>query len=132
MKTRNNVWKAPMGIFVLFLVFIFVLFIQYIYLSISPNVYGINMKKFASLRNTYAGTLFSKRGTIYDFENNVLATDVASYTVIAYLDESRTGLSTTLYHVADKQMTAEKLSPIINMSVEDILELLNIFFSRSI
>lgn len=125
MKTGNKVWKAPMGIFVIFLVFIFVLFIQYLYLSISPNVYGINMQDFASQRNTYSGTLYAKRGTIYDSDNNILATDVASYTVIAYLDESRTGSSTTLYHVVDKEKTAEALSPIIHMSVDAILNLLN-------
>lgn len=125
MKTGNKVWKAPMGIFIIFLVFIFVLFIQYLYLSLSPNIYGINMEQFASSRNTYSGTLYAKRGTIYDIDNNILATDVSSYTVIAYLDENRTGNSTTLYHVADKQMTAEALSPIINMSVNDILTLLN-------
>lgn len=125
MKTGNKVWKAPMGIFIIFLVFIFVLFIQYLYLSISPNIYGINMQKFASQRNTYSGTLYAKRGTIYDNDSNILATDVASYTVIAYLDESRTGSSKTLYHVADKQKTAEALSPIINMSVDAILNLLN-------
>jgi len=125
MKTGNKVWKAPMGIFMIFLVFILVLFIQYLYLALSPNVYGIDMQDFASRRNTYKGTLYAKRGTIYDIDNNILATDVSSYTVIAYLDESRTGSSSTLYHVADKQMTAEALSPIINMSVESILNLLD-------
>lgn len=126
MKTGNKVWKIPMGVFIIFLVFILILFIQYLYLSLFPNVYGINMQEFALKRNTYAGTLYAKRGTIYDKDENILATDVSSYTVVAYLDESRTGSSSTLYHVADKQMTAETLSPIINMSVEDILELLNL------
>lgn len=125
MKTGNKVWKAPMGIFVIFLVFICILFIQYLYLAVSFNVYGIDMQQFASKRNTYSGILYAKRGTIYDKDNNILATDITSYTVIAYLDESRTGSSTTLYHVADKQMTAEALSPIINMSVDTILSLLN-------
>lgn len=125
MKTGNKVWKAPMGIFVIFLVFICILFVQYLYLAVSFNVYGIDMQQFASKRNTYSGILYAKRGTIYDKDNNILATDITSYTVIAYLDESRTGSSTTLYHVADKQMTAEALSPIINMSVDTILSLLN-------
>ena len=29
------------------------------------------------------------RGTIYDVRGNILAQDVSSYTLIAYLDESR-------------------------------------------
>jgi len=125
MKTRNIKWKAPMVVFTIFVVFIFVLYIQYLYLSLSPSVYGIDMKEFASNRNTYYSTLYSKRGTIYDSDGNALALDVSSYTVIAYLDESRTGSSTTLYHVKDKQKTAEALSPLLNMSVESLLELLN-------
>lgn len=124
MKTRNNTWKAPMTVFSVFLVFILVLFIQYLYLSISPNVYGINMKDFASLRNTYSGTIYAQRGTVYDNDNNILATDVTSYTLIAYLDESRTGSSTTLYHVEDKEATAKALAPILDMKEEDILNYL--------
>lgn len=124
MKTRNKVWKAPMAVFMVFLVFILVLFIQYLYLSISPNVYGINMDNFASLRNTYSGTIYAKRGTIYDNDNNILATDVNSYTLIAYLDPSRTGSSNTLYHVKDKELTASSLAPILGMDEDTILSYL--------
>ena len=125
MKTRNVKWKAPMIVFTIFLVFIFVLFLQYLYLAISPTLYGINMKEFAANRNTYSSTLYAKRGTIYDNEGNSLAVDISSYTVIAYLDESRTGSSKTLYHVKDKKMTAEALSPLLNMEVDTLLNLLN-------
>lgn len=124
MKTRSKTWKAPMGVFIIFLVFICVLFIQYLYLSLSPNVYGINMKDFASLRNTYYGTIYAKRGTIYDSDKNILATDVTSYTLVAYLDESRTGSSEILYHVEDKGMTASALAPILGMDEDDILDYL--------
>ena len=125
MKTRSLKWKTPTVVFCVFLVFIFVLFLQYLYLSLSLNVYGINMQEFASNRNTYSSTLHAKRGTIYDSEGDILANDVSSYTVIAYLDESRTGSSTTLYHVKDKQRTAEMLSPLLNMEVDTLLDLLN-------
>ena len=125
MKTRTNKWKSPMIAFCFFLVFIFVLYLQYLYLSLSSNVYGINMQQFANNRNTYSSTLYAKRGTIYDVQGDILATDVSSYTVIAYLDESRTGSSSTLYHVQDKQKTAEALSPLLNMDVDTLLELLN-------
>lgn len=125
MKTRSIKWKTPMIVFCVFLVFIFVLFLQYLYLSLSPNVYGINMNEFASNRNTYSSTLYAKRGTIYDSQGDILANDVSSYTVIAYLDESRTGSSSTLYHVKDKQKTAEALSPLLNMEVDTLLDLLN-------
>ena len=125
MKAKNIKWKAPMVVFTIFVVFIFILYLQYLYLSLSPKLYGIDMHAFASNRNTYYSTLYSKRGTIYDSTGNALALDVSSYTVIAYLDESRTGSSKVLYHVADKQKTAEALSPLLNMSVESLLSLLN-------
>ena len=125
MKTRSMKWKTPMVVFCVFLVFILILFLQYVYLSLSPNVYGINMQEFASNRNTYSSLLHAQRGTIYDSQGDILAQDVSSYTVIAYLDESRTGTSTTLHHVADKQMTAEALAPLLNMEVDEILDLLN-------
>ena len=125
MKTRSMKWKTPMVVFCVFLVFILILFLQYVYLALSPNVYGINMQEFAANRNTYSSLLHAKRGTIYDSQGDILAQDVSSYTVIAYLDESRTGSSTTLHHVADKQMTAEALAPLLNMEVDEILDLLN-------
>ena len=125
MKTRNNTWKVPKKVFIVFLVFILFLFIKYLYLALSPNLYGINMKEFAALRNTYSGTIYAQRGTIYDSENNILATDVTSYTLIAYLDESRTGDSPMLYHVKDKENTAKLLAPILDMKEEDILKYLN-------
>ena len=62
---------------------------------------------------------------IYDINNEVLATNVRSYTVIAYLDESRTSDEANPRHVVDKETTAEKLSPLINMTPKQILKLLN-------
>ncbi len=55
----------------------------------------------------------------------MLATNVRSYTVIAYLDESRTTDESNPRHVVDKETTAEKLSPLINMTPKQILKLLN-------
>jgi len=126
MKTKDMPkWKAPKIIFGIFFVLFLVLFIQYCYLAIFPNIYGINMKEFASKRNTYSTTLYSKRGTIYDGDGNALALDISSYTVIAYLDPSRTGSSDILYHVEDKEGTAKALAPILNMEESYLLKLLN-------
>ena len=124
MKTKNMKWKTPMVVFCIFLVFIFALFIQYIYLSISPIIYGINMQKFADNRSTYSSLLPAKRGTIYDSQGNVLAQEVSSYTVIALLENENCSY-TADNHVIDKQKTAEALAPILDMSVESIIELLN-------
>ena len=73
-------WNAPIICFIFFFVIMIILFIQFCYLSLSKNVYGINMKEFASNRNTVTDILTAERGTIYDIEGNVLAQNISSYT----------------------------------------------------
>ena len=124
-NTKNKSWKFPKKMFLIFLVFILILFIQYAYVSLFPTVYGINMKEFASNRYTVSSTLSAKRGNIYDYSGNLLALNVSSYTVIAYLSESRTGNSSIPLHVVDKEATARALSPVLGMSEEILLNLLN-------
>lgn len=96
-----------------------------IYLNLSQKVDGIDLKKYAKNRNTIKETLYASRGSIYDKNEEVLAETVDSYTVIAYLDSSRSKHSTKPKHVVDKEETAEKLSPLINMPKERIYELLD-------
>ena len=128
MKTRKNEntsWKYPKKVFKIFLVFILIIYIQFVYVSLSPNIYGINMDEFAKSRNTVKTTLPAARGNIYDKDKNVLALNVTSYTVIAYLDKSRTGSSKTPLHVVDKKKTAELLAPILNMDASYLEKLLS-------
>lgn len=101
------------------------LYIQLCYLSLSPTIYGINMDKFAKARNTVTKTLYAKRGTIYDKDGNTLALNVYSYTVVAYLSESRTTNPKKPRHVVDKKKTAEKLAPVLGMTVEYLERLLD-------
>ena len=126
-KIKNANWKFPKIVFLIFLVFIFVLFIQLSYLSLSPTIYGINMDEFALNRNTISGILPASRGNIYDSSGTILAQNVSSYTVIAYLDESRTGNSKTPLHVVDKETTAKKLSEVLGKDEDDLLYLLKTF-----
>lgn len=107
-------------------IFLFVvILVKLTYVAISPKVDGIDLNTFALSRTTATKTIEASRGTIYDINNEVLATNVRSYTVIAYLDESRTSDEANPRHVVDKETTAEKLSPLINMTPEQILKLLN-------
>ena len=127
MKTRNRTktWKFPKIVFAFFLVFIIILFAQYTYLALFPNIYGINMKEFAESRNMYKSTLYAQRGTMYDSDSNVLALNVTSYTVIAYLDENRTEYEDDPQHVVDIEATAKALSPLLDMSEEYLIELMS-------
>lgn len=127
MKTRNTNpnWKYPKKVLFVFLVIFFVIYLAYLYISISPVVLGINIQKFALTRNTYSATLTAKRGTIYDVDGNALALNVYSYTVIAYLDSSRTTDNSKPQHVVDVKDTAEKLAPLLNMEVDTLVSLMS-------
>ena len=110
----------------LIVVFLFAIIIaKLIYVAVSPTVDGIDLNTFALSRTTATKTISAKRGTIYDINAEVLAQDVRSYTVIAYLAESRTTTPDKPQHVVDKEMTAEKLAPLINMTEKEILNILN-------
>lgn len=121
-KTKN--WKTPKKVFFVFLFFFFILYIQLIYLSVSPKIYGKSMTKFASSRNTVKKTLASSRGNIYDVNKNALAINVSSYTIIAYLDESRSKNSKTLNHVEDIDLTAKTLGKALETSSKKIKKVL--------
>ena len=94
-------------------------------IALSKEVDGVDIAEFAKNRNTTTKNLYASRGTIYDINGETLAQSVNSYTVVAYLSESRTKDVKNPRHVIDKEMTAQKLSPLINMSEEDILSRLN-------
>lgn len=112
--------------FIIGVVFLFAVIIaKLLYISLSKNVDGINLKEFAEARDIVSEDIIAQRGSIYDKKGETLAQNVNSYTVVAFLSESRTTDPENPHHVVDKEMTAEVLAPIINMKKERILELLN-------
>ena len=124
MLNKNK--NATAKIFTLiFFLFIFVLILRLGYLCLTGKVDGINLKSFANKRNTKKETLYALRGNIYDVNGDVLAQTINSYTIIAYLDESRSKDSKVPLHVVNKEETAEKLATVLDMSKEQILERLN-------
>lgn len=124
MLNKNK--NATAKIFTLiFFLFIFVLILRLGYLCLTGKVDGINLKNFANKRNTKKETLYALRGNIYDVNGDVLAQTINSYTIIAYLDESRSKDSKVPLHVVNKKDTAEKLATVLDMSKEQILERLN-------
>ena len=125
MRKKSNTIKIN-KYFIVCIAFLFALIIyRIVYIAIAPKVDGINLSAFASNRNTEKKVLYASRGSILDVNGEILAQNVNSYTVIAYLDESRTTDIDNPQHVVDKQSTAEVLSPLINMTTEQILKLLN-------
>ena len=121
-KNKNVIARVFTLIFFLFFIGIIA---RLSYLCMTDKIDGINLKKFASNRNTTKEVLYALRGNIYDANSNILAQTINSYTLIAYLDEERSKNSSKPLHVVDKELTAEKLSTVLDMSKEDILNILN-------
>ena len=85
---------------------------------------NVTISEFIKNRNIIEDVILPERGAIYDIKGNVLAQDVSSYTLIAYLDPSRSDKN-NIRHVVDKEATAKKLSELIDTPYDRILELLN-------
>lgn len=92
--------------------------------ALSKETNGINLTDFVKNRNTGKQVIEAERGTIYSGDGEALALSIKSYTVIAYLDEGRTNNPDRPHHVVNKQMTAEKLSPVLGITVEQLMNLL--------
>ena len=91
------------------------------FLSLSPTIDGIDIQTFAKNRTTRKTILKASRGNIYDDSGNILAQDVSSYTLTAYINPKISENSKTPQHVVDKEMTARELSNIIDLDYETIL-----------
>lgn len=110
------------------LVFLIVLFsfgliiYKLIFIVVSKEIDGKDLKAFADSRNTVSKVLQAPRGNIYDFRGETLAESVKSYTLIAYLSEKRTEDINKPRHVVDIEMTATKLSELLDSDKEAMLE----------
>jgi len=111
-------------VFVFFLFAIFIVRLSYLCL-IDYKVGDTTITAFIKNRNVEEEIIMPKRGTIYDKNGNILAQDVASYTVIAYLDKSRSENSSTLNHVEDIENTADKLSEVLDIDKDTLIEYLS-------
>ena len=125
MKKRRITLRRPSIINVIVLFLFCAIIIKVCYISLASKVDGIDIKKFADNRNTQEDILYAKRGTIYDVNGEVLAQSVNSYTIIAYLSESRTEDPKKPKHVVDKEYTAQVLSEHLGIEKEQILKQLN-------
>ena len=108
---NNKIGKYPI---IVAIVIFLILGVRIGYLSLSKKIDNIDIQTFAKTRTTKKNTLYASRGTVYDGNGNILAQDVSSYTLIAYLDPKRSENSKTPQHVVDKEMTAKKLSEVLD------------------
>lgn len=127
MKKERVVNKVHVNRFVFIsgLLLFLIIIGRLIYLNLSETIDGINLNGFAKNRNTTKETLYATRGSIYSSNEEILAQTVDSYTLIAYLDESRSKNQTKPQHVIDKEDTAKKLASIIDLSEDRIYKILD-------
>lgn len=124
MKKENKV-KISNLLLILALFLFLVITLRVSYIALSKEVDDINIQELASKRTTKTTILKANRGTIFDNSSNVLAQDVSSYTLIAYLDSTRTTDPDNPNHVVDKENTALVLSALLGMEYDTVLSYLN-------
>lgn len=123
-KKRNNI-RYSQGIIIVSLLLFGLMIVRVLQLALSKEIDGVNLKELASQRTTKTEVLSAKRGNIYSADGDILAQNVSSYKIIAYLDEKRTTNEKKPQHVVDKEKTATELAPILGMEKEEILYYLN-------
>ncbi len=123
-RKKNNI-KYSKGVIFVSLFLFALMILRVVQLGLSPEVDGVNLKELASRRTTARETLSAERGSIYTTDGEALAQNVSSYKIIAYLDPKRTTNKKNPQHVVNKEETAEKLAPLLNMDKEEILKYLN-------
>ena len=123
-KRKNNIKYSKLIILASLLLFCLMIG-RVIQLGISNEIDGVNLKELASKRTTKTETISAQRGNVYSVNGDVLAQNVASYKLIAYLDPKRTTNKNRPQHIVDKEDTATKLAPILGLEKDDVLKYLN-------
>ena len=79
---------------------------------------GADMYTRMSGSGFYNGSISAERGSIYDSKGEVLAQNVAAYTITACLDEEMKGAKGEQLYVSDYPGTAEKLASVLGDAVD--------------
>lgn len=125
MKRKNNTINVSKIIFVVLVFSFLAIVIKLSLVSLQQKTDGIDLTAFVENRNTETEVLKANRGSIKSADGEVLAQTINSYTLIAYLSESRTKDPDNPQHVVDKEATAKALAPILGTAEEYILSRLN-------
>ncbi|MFD1735719.1 penicillin-binding protein [Bacillus salitolerans] len=125
MHVKNkNINKGAAFFSIVFGLLFFLLFARFLFIQVTGVVDGQELPVLAEQKYSKSKIIEASRGSILDRNGIPIAQDTPAYTVIAILDESKTKNISEPNHVVDPAQTASKLSPIINMSVERLQELL--------
>ena len=123
-KNNDRFHVSNIVIFVTFFLFT-ILIIRLCYICLVDYKVGDSkISLFIKNRNTEEEVIIPNRGTIYDKNGEVLATDVSSYTLIAYLSEKRVDAKGNKNYVEDIDDASTKLAEVLKTEASDIKEIL--------
>lgn len=123
-KKQPNINFGAAILFVIFCLLFFVLLCRFISIQITGEVKGEALAAKAQQKYEKEKVIEARRGTIYDRNGEVLATDTNSYKLVAILSEKMTTNKKKPRHVVDPETTARKLSKVIDMKETDIYRIL--------
>lgn len=103
------------------------LIVNIVYLAVTGVhfISGKNIAEFSAGREIGNKILYASRGNIYSSDNELLAGDIVSYKLIAYLNKERLGIGNKPAYVTDPQEYTKQLAPILNMPEGKLLEILS-------
>ncbi len=124
-KVNNGKFRVSRSVIIVTFFLFLVLILRLCYLClVDYNVGDETISMFIKNRNTKEEVIMPKRGTIYDTNGNVLANDVVSYTLVAYLSDKRVNANGDSDYVSDIDSTSDKLASILGVESSSIREIL--------
>lgn len=124
-KEISNKFKVSKLVIIITFFLFLVLIARLCYLCLYDYKVGDStITAFIKNRNTTEEVIMPKRGTIYDVNGNILASDVVSYTLIAYLSDTRVASDGTKDYVEDIDTTSMALSDVLGVTPEEVKEIL--------
>ncbi|KAB2337412.1 penicillin-binding protein [Cytobacillus depressus] len=124
LKKQPNINFGAAILFVIFGLLFFVLVYRFISIQITGEIRGHVLAAEAQQKYEKEKTIEAKRGTIFDRNGEVIATDTNSYKLIAILDEKMTSNKNKPRHVVDPEKTARELAKVIDMKESEIYRIL--------
>ncbi len=119
---KKNINRGAVLLIGFFGLLFFLLVGRFLYIQITGQVDGQVLAVKAQEKTLKQKAVEANRGSILDRNNEVIAEDTTSYTIVAILDEKMTVNENDPQHVVDAEKTAKKLAGYINMDEEKILE----------
>ncbi len=97
---------------------------RFIYIQATGEVQGVNLNEWAERQRSNHTELPARRGYIYDRNGMELAQDITVYRLYAIISEAYSpNPEKRLNHVADHELTAEQLAPILEMETSEIVDI---------